>query len=1014
MDTIANLPKGLVFNPFDHFPTDHYDSDVDPDSNFFSLFDLSKICSLYSSNQFNNLCALIPQNIFSTFHLNTRSLSNKYDKFVHYLSSLKHEFSVIALSETWLTEDTKDYFKLPNYNAVHHIRQNRPGGGVSLFIHGNYEYKPRDDICLKSDMTEVEAVFVELSGAYGGRNIIVGAIYRPPDSSIKDFNDMLLGSFDKIIKENKLCFILGDFNIDLFKNKLDNPIGDFLNTLYSNFFFPLINKSTRVTESSETLIDNILTNSLNGDIKSGVLYSDLSDHFPIFQFSLKTSRANQTQKIIYKTIMSKSNIDKFKEMLAHISWNDLYKEYNADLAYQLFMKIINATFNQCFPSSAPSKKHTRNLNKPWFTTELQKLLRKKNKLFKKYISNSIPSTHDSYKSYRNKYNHSIRSAKKKYFSEEFKKCLNDSKTTWKVINQLLQRERATYVLPSVLSEGKNSFNNSEDIAQKFNNFFVNIGSKLANKIPACQGNPLDFISSDFPPFSSFEPPDTQEISDLIDELKLSAAGHDNISAFLVKQVKEHILQPLVHILSLSLKTGIVPDDLKLAKVIPLFKADDPCCFNNYRPISILPCFSKILEKIVYKRMLNHLNSNAILYKHQYGFRKNHSTYMALLHLIDKVSSALENNEFCCSIFIDFSKAFDTVNHVILLNKLYKYGFHDITHKWLKNYISNRRQFVHVKGCFSDKAELLCGVPQGSILGPLLFLIYINDMFNASNLLSPIMFADDTTLLLSHSNFHSLIKEANVGLAAYASWFNLNKLSLNIKKSNFIIFSGRKKYFEEVSKIFINSIEMPKVSSTRFLGVYVDENLNWRVQIDSIYKKINKSIGIIRRISHLVNTSCLLTLYYSLIYPYLTYCNLVWASTFPTSLHKILVLQKRFIRIASRSESRASSGPLFQKHQILNIYNINIYQICIFIYKIQSSEGNIPVQFITYFKKKSSSHSFSTRQSLHLHLPKFLTSRGQFAIKYRGAKIWNDFLHLPKKSSLNTYKKSLKKYLTTVM
>ena len=215
-------------------------------------------------------------------------------------------------------------------------------------------------------------------------------------------------------------------------------------------------------------------------------------------------------------------------------------------------------------------------------------------------------------------------------------------------------------------------------------------------------------------------------------------------------------------------------------------------------------------------ILFHLDSNLILYKHQYGFRKSHSTSMALLHLIDKVSSALENNEFTCSIFVDFSKAFDTVNHYILLKKMQKYGFHDVTFEWLKNYISNRQQFVCINGCYSNKARLLCGVPQGSILGPLLFLIYINDLSNVSNILFPIMFADDTTLVYSHSNLNFLIKNVNIGLTAYATWFRLNKLSLNTKKSNYIIFSGKKSYSKDLSKVKIETVEISQVSTTRFL------------------------------------------------------------------------------------------------------------------------------------------------------------------------------------------------------
>lgn len=217
----------------------------------------------------------------------------------------------------------------------------------------------------------------------------------------------------------------------------------------------------------------------------------------------------------------------------------------------------------------------------------------------------------------------------------------------------------------------------------------------------------------------------------------------------------------------------------------------------------------------------------ILYNHQYGFRKNHSTNMALLHLVDKVTSALENNEFACSIFLDFSKAFDTINHNIILAKLYKYGFQDITYKWLSSYVSNKAQFVSFKGYFSNKAKLKCGVPQGSILGPLLFLIYINDMFSVSDVLSPIMFADDTTLVLSHSHFSTLMSNANVGLVAYTAWFMLNKLSLNIKKCNFVVFSGRKAYNKELAQIRIGPAEMLQLTTTTFLGVIIDEGLSWR-------------------------------------------------------------------------------------------------------------------------------------------------------------------------------------------
>lgn len=240
-------------------------------------------------------------------------------------------------------------------------------------------------------------------------------------------------------------------------------------------------------------------------------------------------------------------------------------------------------------------------------------------------------------------------------------------------------------------------------------------------MPCSNEDPLKYIQHLYPHISTFQPPDVKEIGEITDQLKSSASGHDGLSVRLLKQIKEFILMPLAQIISLSLNTGIVPADLKVAKVIPLFKAGDRQCLNNYRPISILPCFSKILEKVIHNRILTHLNNNSIFYRHQYGFGKNHSTYMALVHLVDSVTTALDKSNYTCSIFLDLSKAFDTVNHSILLAKLHKYGFQNIAFKWLQSYLSNRSQFVCIDGCNSDRARIHCGVPQGSILGPLLFL-----------------------------------------------------------------------------------------------------------------------------------------------------------------------------------------------------------------------------------------------------------------------------------------------------
>ena len=461
-----------------------------------------------------------------------------------------------------------------------------------------------------------------------------------------------------------------------------------------------------------------------------------------------------------------------------------------------------------------------------------------------------------------------------------------------------------------------------------------------------------------------------------------------------------------------MQTGVVPQDFKIAKVLPLFKDGDPAVFNNYRPISILPCFSKILEKLVYTRVIKHLNSNNILYNHQYGFRKQHSTYMALMQLTERVQEALNKNTFALGIFLDISKAFDTVDHQILLDKLKRYGFCGTVLKWLGDYLVDRQQFVCIEKQQSDNMTISCGVPQGSVLGPLLFLIFINDFAFQFDTALPIIFADDTNIIFSNSNFLSLVNQANNILAKTARWFQKNRLSLNINKTNYMIFKHKNKIYSSAdSKLFIGDSEIQQVSQTKFLGVIVEESLTWNAHVEWICKKITKSCGIIRRISSLISRQCSMTLYYSLIFPYLSYCNIIWGSTYYSTLQKLYLVQKKFVRLATNSNYLASSAPLFKQLKILSVYEINTFQVCIFVFNCTKNSNSFPEVFHDFFKTISQIHSYSTRQTGHIHSAFSRTTLGQFSIKFRGPSIWNAIpSEIREYTSLPLLKKRLKMLL----
>ena len=339
---------------------------------------------------------------------------------------------------------------------------------------------------------------------------------------------------------------------------------------------------------------------------------------------------------------------------------------------------------------------------------------------------------------------------------------------------------------------------------------------------------------------------------------------------IIKSVIKSISKPLVYICNLSLRSGIFPDDMKIARVISLYKTREKNLFTNYRPVTLLPQFSKILEKIYYSRLDKFISKHDILSNSQYGFRQNMSTNLALLELVEELTSSIDKKNKTIGVFIDLKKAFDTIDHDILLKKLDRYGVRGISNNWMKSYMTGRKQYVNIDIATSGMLQTVCGVPQGSVLGPQLFLLYINDICNVSKLIKCILFADDTNLFFSGKCIKYICKVMSMELIKFNSWFALNKLSLNISKTNYIVFGIVDK--DELINVSIDELILPRVFSTKFLGVQIDEGLNWKEHIKLVTSKLIKVSGIIFRTNRVLNYDSLHTLYFLLFLPYINYCS----------------------------------------------------------------------------------------------------------------------------------------------
>jgi hypothetical protein len=452
---------------------------------------------------------------------------------------------------------------------------------------------------------------------------------------------------------------------------------------------------------------------------------------------------------------------------------------------------------------------------------------------------------------------------------------------------------------------------------------------------------------------------------------------------IIKQIIYYIVKPFAHICNSSFINGVFPNKMKIAKVIPIFKKEDNSLFTNYRPISLLPQFSKILEKLFNNRLDAFIEKHDTLSSSQYGFRSKMSTSLALLELTEEITTALDNKKCTIGVFIDLKKAFDTIDHKLLIKKLNHYGIRGIANTWLTSYLQNRQQYVNLDDENSDLANVVCGVPQGSILGPKLFILYINDICKTSSLLKFILFADDTTIFRSGNDPVQLGKDISKELTKLDIWFTTNKLSLNVSKTNFMLFSNYKKQSNVTVRIKETDIEM--VYDSKFLGVLIDHKLNWKKHISMIKSKLSKTIAIMHKAKYVLNKNACLILYYSLFLPYVSYCCEVWGNAYKTNLECIYLLQKKAVRIVCNVGYREHTNELFCDLHVLKLTDLVKVKSSMIIYN--ANKRLLPNNLQALFKISSDSNH-DTRQSNNIRQVFARTTLKSQCISIHGIKLWN--------------------------
>ena len=531
--------------------------------------------------------------------------------------------------------------------------------------------------------------------------------------------------------------------------------------------------------------------------------------------------SNQKPDHQYRRIYNYKNKSAFKTALTQADWNDVLTCFDPQSAFSTFFQNLHKKYNTCFPLKQVRVNYYN--RKPWLSDQLKQCIRFKNEMYAKIKHCNAHYLKTYYDHYKRILQKSLRQAEKDHYDRLLLENKSNMIKSWKIIKYIINKKSTTKTSNKFIIDNKETDDKSY-IANRFNEFYTNLGPSLAKKLPASDIDPISYIKNGVNKTIYLRPVTEMEVIKILRNMKKSSAGWDDISPDIVKTTYSYFLEPLLHICNLSILHGVFPDELKVAKVIPLYKGGESAYLVNYRLVSVLPVFSKIFEKLMYDRILDFINENNILHKLQFGFRKDHSTSIALMILVDKITKAMHDGEYVLGVFIDFSKAFDTVNHEILLRKLYVYGIRGIAYDWFVSYLTNRYQYVRYNGTDSGRQRISCGVPQGSILGPLLFLLYINDIAHVSDVLYLILFADDTNAFISGKNVNELIDMMNIELAKLSKWLYANKLSLNVAKTHYLIFRscGKPKPVFDKSLI-INGEVVMQDHKTKFLGVIMDES-----------------------------------------------------------------------------------------------------------------------------------------------------------------------------------------------